>query len=158
MKHFLFLICLIPTLLFGQYRPAKVLAVHDGDSFRVQYEDGTKEWVRLEGVDCPEVISNHISKNQAFGLQAATFVRDWIKGDTLLVDSLTTDLYGRTIVSALTKDSVNISEYLVTNGYAWYLDKNYRTLQEQAKDSKLGLWGLPGRKLRPATFRQNNRY
>lgn len=148
-----------------------VKAVHDGDSYKVQYPNGEVEWVRLWGVDCPEVISNHIKKNQPYGVQAGNFVRSWLKGERVVMHSEveTDDPFGRRIVriqvdSALYSklDSVpgefmnDLSAYLVENGYAWYINASLKENQERAKQTKIGLWALPGRKLRPETWRKRN--
>lgn len=148
-----------------------VKAIHDGDSYKIQWKTGETEWVRLWGVDCPEVPSNHITKAQPYGVQAGNFVRSVLKGQWVVIDTTTKqdDPFLRRVVkikldSALYSriDSVpgeyvnDLSTYLVLNGYAWWLDKSLQDEMEIAKDSKIGLWSLPGRKLRPETWRKRN--
>ena len=70
---------------------ATVMAVHDGDSYKVKMDNGETKWIRLWGVDCPEVISNHINKNQPYGVQSVNTIRQLIKGKRVIVDSVTTD-------------------------------------------------------------------
>lgn len=164
---------LFPLSLFSQ-DTVLVKAVHDGDSYKIQWKTGEIEWVRLWGVDCPEVISNHITKAQPYGVQAGNFVRSWLKGERIVIDTFPDqdDPFGRRIVkiqidsSLYTKldnlDSIpgewinDLSTYLVENGYAWWLDPILRTNQDRAKQTKIGLWGLPGRKIRPSTWRKRN--
>ena len=161
--------CLVSSSLFSQQVTVK--AVHDGDSYKIQWQDGTNEWVRLWGVDAPEIRSNHITANQPFGVQAGNYVRSWLKGQVVTIDTTVgqDDPFGRRVVkiqidSALYSclDSVpgeylnDLSTYLVRNGYAWWFDKSLQDSQDFAKESKLGLWGLPGRKIRPETFRKRN--
>jgi endonuclease YncB( thermonuclease family) len=152
-----------------------VKAVHDGDSYKIQWKTGEIEWVRLWGVDCPEVLfPPHLTKAQPYGVQAGNFVRSWLKGERIVIDTFPDqdDPFQRRIVkvqidSALYSkldqlDSIpgewinDLSTYLVENGYAWWLDPILRTNQDRAKQTKIGLWGLPGRKVRPDTWRKRN--
>ena len=67
------------------------------------------------------------------------------------------------MVSKVWLDSIDLTSYLIKGGYAWAYPTRNKTVdtvlklyQEQSQQSKLGLWGLPGRKLRPDTFRKRN--
>ncbi len=143
----------------------KVLAVHDGDSYNVQRKSGN-QWIRLYGVDAPELRSNFITKSQPFGKQAGDLVRGMIKGLNIVIDSTDTDQYGRMVCKVyLSIDSLNYLDYsafLVESGLAWCVKAwmtpdEYKVLHEaqnNAKSSKLGLWALPGRKLLPSTWRK----
>lgn len=155
MRILILLFFLLPFLAQSQVR-VLVTAVHDGDSYFVKFPDGTREWIRLYGVDCPEVISNHITANQPYGVQTATAVRNLLKGNVFLIDTLNRDPYDRLVCRLMLNDSTELSEYLVTNGYAWSLVKQYEAMQKAAKQSKIGLWGLPGRQFKPATFRRRH--
>lgn len=150
------LVFLLLSLLGQSQVRVTVMAVHDGDSYNVKFEDGSKEWIRLYGVDCPEVISNHITKNQPYGVQTGDHVRSLLKGKQVTIDTLKRDPYDRLVSKVLLNDSTDLSTYLVRNGYAWSLVKAYDQIQKNAKQSKIGLWGLSGRKLKPATFRKKN--
>lgn len=153
MRILLFLLLLIPFFAQAQIK-VLVTAVHDGDSYFVRFPDGTREWIRLYGVDCPEVISNHITRNQPFGVQTANFVRGLLKGKEFIIDTLKRDPYDRLVCRVMLNDTTELSEYLVANGYAWSLVKQYDALQKAAKQTKINLWGLKGRQIKPATFRR----
>ena len=160
----------ITTVLSAQQ--VLVKAVHDGDSYKIQWEDGTQEWVRLWGCDAWEVIfPPHVTKNQPYGVQTANFVRSVLKGQTVTVDTTVgqDDPFGRRVVkvrldSALYSriDSVpgeyvnDLSTYLVLNGYAWWVDRTLQEPMNQAKDSKIGAWALSGRKVKPSTWRRKH--
>jgi len=143
---------------------ATVMAVHDGDSYKVKMDNGETKWIRLWGVDCPEVISNHINKNQPYGVQSANTIRQLIKGKRVIVDSVTTDIYDRDVCKVW-YDTINLTDYILLNGLGWWYNNSkvkpkvldyLKAYQTQAQDSKLGLWGLPGRKTRPDKWRKSN--
>jgi len=166
MKQLLFFLAFIGFFFTspGQ-KPAIVKAVHDGDSYRVEYLDGRKVWVRLWGTDCPEIISNHITADQDFGRAAGNLVREMIKGKTVMVDSVRTDLYGRTVARITLEGGQDLTQVVIFNGWGWWFNNSrissgeldiLKDLQRKAQESKSGLWALPGRKIRPGTFRSQN--
>lgn len=169
MKNYLFvLLSFLPFLSISQTtHPVLVKAVHDGDSYKVKFQD-TTFWIRIYGCDAPEVISNHVAKHQPYGLKASENVRQLIKGDTIYIDTLYRDMYDR-LVCKVYLDSLseqNLTDWLIKTGNAWWLDeptmskgtKSYlQALQQEATNIKVGLWSLSGRKLRPATWRSRNR-
>jgi endonuclease YncB( thermonuclease family) len=157
-----------PSLPPGRFI-GTIKSVHDGDTYGFTRDDGTKDRIRLAWVDCPELFSPpYVLKAQPFGVQTGNYVRELIGGKRLLVDSLSTDIYGRQIslvyVPMTDSTFLNLSALLVQNGYAWVVKKGtppdaYLTLrqaQKTARDSKLGLWALPGRKYTPAWWRKNH--
>lgn len=149
-------------------------AVHDGDSIKVQFEDGETCWVRLYGCDAPEVISNHVGATQTFGKEAGDILRNLVKGQKVEVHTLFLDQYKRMICNVfLIKEElgqdiqkIDLTKEMIARGCAWWLnesklDKNLlselKTLHEYAKGKLFGLWGVEGRKVRPSTFRSKNR-
>lgn len=167
MKNYLLvLISFLPLMAFSQI-PVQVKAVHDGDSYKVKLQD-TTFWIRIYGCDAPEVISNHVSKHQPYGLKAASNVRVLIKSDTIYIDTLFRDQYNR-LICKVYLDSLkldNLTDWLIKTGNAWWLGepnmssgtKSYlQALQQEAVNNKAGLWGLSGRKLRPSTWRSKYR-
>jgi len=162
-KNLVIILFLIPLTSFSQSFKTKVFAVHDGDSYKISLNDSTKVWIRLWGVDAPEVISNYVTKHQPYGLQSSQNLRNLIKGDSVWVDTLYRDQYKRLVCRVTLEDSTDLTEYVVSTGNAWWLNdgsmtkeylSNLKTLQDDAKDSQIGLWGLSGYKYRPSTWRQ----
>lgn len=170
-KQILITILITITTVLSAQDTVLVRAVHDGDSYKIQWKSGEIEWVRLWGVDCPEVISNHITKAQPYGVQTGNFVRHWLKGQYISIDTsvaqddpflrrvvkvrLDSALYSR--IDSVPGEYVNdFSTYLVLNGFAWWSDKSLQDEMEIAKQTKIGLWSLSGRKLRPETWRKRN--
>lgn len=166
MKYFitLLLIC-ASTLIIGQN--ATVMAVHDGDSFKVRFDDSAKTtvWIRLWGVDCPEVRSNYVTANQPYGVEVGDSMRLMLKGWRVTVDTLYRDLYGRP-VAKVNFQGKDITEYLISTGKGWYYSSKGMTpktreklkkMQADAQANKLGLWGLDGEKIKPSDFRKKNK-
>jgi micrococcal nuclease len=114
-----------------------VIGVKDGDTIEVYY-NGEAQTVRLLGVDCPE-------KKQAFGTRAKLFTSAMCFGKTVTVESNSKlDRYQR-ILGTVFVDSKNLNAELVKAGMAWHYkhysnDKNLSDLEEEAKQSKAGLW------------------
>lgn len=148
------------TVLLSTQEWVTVLAVHDGDSYKVKRANGQVLWIRLWGIDCPEVRSNWILADQDYGIETGNFVRDLIKGKLVLIDTLPgRDKYKR-LVARVQLDTIYMTQYLIQNGYGWVLKmqmtndqyKYLRNLQTEAEFLDKGLWGRAGRKIRPKTF------
>lgn len=146
-KLFVFLLLTLP--LYGQ--KAKVFAVHDGDSYKVLIEgDSVKKWIRLYGVDCPEVKSNLILNTQPYGRFVGDTIRKMIKGKYINLEYINTDKYNR-MVCKVTLDSVDLSKYIVANGFGWvavlfkepdtYIQE-LEKLQIEAKDKQYNIWSM----------------
>lgn len=164
MKFYYLIVALFLSLnLYSQN--AVVFAVHDGDSYRIRMDtSNTKIWVRLIGVDCPEVTSNLITKAQPYGRETGDSIRLLIKNKHVIVDSIATDVYKRMIVRMSlvdNSDTTDLTKYIVANGYGWASTKGLpveyatelRRLQSEAMEAKLGLWGLVEKAIPPYIWR-----
>jgi endonuclease YncB( thermonuclease family) len=163
---FLFFSIFLSLTSFSQRSNAVVLAVHDGDSYKVRFDSSERTmWIRLWGVDCPEVQSIYVTKNQPFGVAAGDSIRNMIKGQRVYVDTLERDFYRR-MVANVYYGEIDLTRYVIENGYGWYYNskgmtnderKALKSAQKYAKANKFGLWGLDGEIVNPATFRKNNK-
>ncbi|MHC1728592.1 MAG: thermonuclease family protein [Syntrophobacteraceae bacterium] len=134
------LIVFIPT--FAWAWQGRVVSVADGDTITVLHE-GKGEKVRLYGVDTPE-------KRQDFGQKAKQFTSDQVFGRIVEVMPIDTDRYGRT-VGIVFFGGQCLNRNLVEAGLAWVYERYcrkkecsaWRTSQEKARASKLGLWSIP---------------
>jgi micrococcal nuclease len=122
-----------------------VTRVHDGDSY---YLKGMRDFVRIAGIDAPEIFWTNGTKDQAFGRAAGDSVRLALKGKSITYDFLGMDQYGRPLVSIFVNGQ-DFAEYMLLRGLAWaygtrklpsVVNKRYRDAQEQAKKAKVGLW------------------
>ena len=75
------------------------------------------------------------------------------------------DVFNRMICKVYI-DGADVTEIMVEAGQAWWLSEpkmsietkaKIRALHESAKASKKGFWSVPGRKVRPTTWRKDHR-
>ncbi len=103
------------ALLTGQLLAAdftgRVVGVSDGDTITVLHK-GKGERIRLHGIDCPE-------KRQAFGNRAKQFTSKLVFGNTVTVQVMDRDRYGRTVGVVLLPDGRSLNHELVRAGLAW---------------------------------------
>lgn len=121
MKHLLtiaLLFLLSSANICEEYR-ATVLSVYDGDTITCNIDIGFDlyklEKVRLSGIDAPEVRGSE----RLEGLKSRDALRELTLGKQLRLVNEGTGKYGRTIAT-LYLDTINISDWMVQNGYAEY--------------------------------------
>lgn len=166
MKHVItFMLFFTNSVIFGQsISNARVFAVHDGDSYKVRVEgSASKIWVRLWGVDCPEVTSNYIPVAQPYGKAIGDSLRVLLKGKTVQIDSIGLDIHNRQVVKVFL-DSISITDYILSKGWGWYTpDYNNMTdeeveylkvIHDDAKTKRIGLWSDSKDPIRPSTWRR----
>ena len=111
--------------------------VTDGDSIRVQTEDGAKVSVRLYGIDAPE-------RDQPFGSEASLHLRRLVRGRTVRVVCRNRDTYGRLVATVLL-GKMDVSLKMLSDGCAWhysYYDATpaYAEAERHARAEGRGLW------------------
>ena len=128
----------------------KVITVIDGDTLRLS----PKEEVRLIGVDTPE--TKHPKKSVGcFGPQASEFAKRMVEGKTvrLELDQANVrlghkDIYRRrTLGYIYLEDGTLLNAEIIRQGYGRVYTKSrfrylneFRALERQARENKLGLW------------------
>jgi micrococcal nuclease len=140
---------------------AEILRVIDGDTLMVRLE-GTKDRVRLIGVDTPEVFhSKKLARDarasardrkviQALGREASRFVRSLAKpGDSIRLeyDREKRDRYGRLLAYVYLSDGTFLNAEIIRRGYGQaytrfpfkYLEE-FRALEREACEKRRGLW------------------
>lgn len=121
----------------------EVVKVLDGDTVIIQ--DGEDKFkVRLAHIDAPE-------KDQECGDHAKMTLSILIDSKFVYVEFHQIDMYGRIIGTIYLRKVLgiyigNINKAMVQNGAAWWYeefsnDSEYATLQAEAKQNKLGVWG-----------------
>lgn len=128
----------------------KVIKVVDGDTITVLAPN--KDWikVRLEGIDAPE-------KSQEFGEASRLALSALVAGKIVDVFSTGKDRYGRTL-GWVEVDGIDVNRRMVADGWAWQFTKyNSETklaqLQQDAKQSRKGLWKAPNEPMPPWEYR-----
>jgi len=107
---------------------------------------------RLALIDAPE-------KEQAYGLEAAAFLRGLVADTEITITEHGQEHYDR-IIGEASINGINIAEIMIENGFAWpYMVPSAETenkliqLQNKAKEAGLGLWNDPD-PIRPSLYRQ----
>lgn len=122
-----------------------VTRVHDGDSY---YLKGMADFVRIAGVDAPEIYWGPGTKDQEFGRAIGDSVRLALKGKNVTYAFLGMDELKRPLVIVYV-DGKDFAETLLSKGWAWSygtkklptaVNKRYKSLMNEAKKKKLGLW------------------
>ena len=116
----------------------KVVAITDGDTFKLLTKDSTLIKVRLANIDCPE-------RKQPFSKIAKQFVSDAIFSKTVTIYVLKKDRYRRSIGNVIYDDSLSLCHELVKHGLAWHYrkyskDSLLQALEDDARKKKIGLW------------------
>lgn len=139
-------------------RKVRVTAVHDGDSIKVDdLGAGLRYWIRVEGIDAPEVYAPGFSIEQNSGPEAGQFLRDLVKGKDIEIVEVGRDGWGRRLCTVWFEGQ-ELGDVMVKRGWAWSWPgsisyNRLRRLQGEAKRKGIGLWAFPGA-VRPATWRK----
>lgn len=143
-----------PKLKKGAAYHGKAIKITDGDTLtllliKTQYK------IRLAQIDTPE-------KRQPYGNKAKQALSDMVLGKHIKVKIETIDRYGR-YVADIYIDGKHINTELVRVGAAWVYkkyvkDKRLFDIEQQAREDKVGLWGLPeADRVPPWKWRKVNR-
>lgn len=116
----------------------KVIAITDGDTFKLLTQDSIQVKVRVANIDCPE-------RKQPFYQKSKQFTSDAIFNKIVVLNVLKTDRYRRLIAKVYYDESLELGKELVKNGYAWHYvkysnDESLQELEDTAKANKLGLF------------------
>lgn len=116
----------------------KVVSIADGDTFTLLTVQKQQIKIRLYGIDCPE-------KTQDFGKVAKQKLAELIFGKQIRTVKKDIDRYGRTVAIAYDEQGRCINEEMLAAGLAWHYSKYdnnpaWSTLEENAKNNRLGLW------------------
>ena len=102
---------------------AKVVKVNDGDTFTIDHLSGMMNRrtniIRLARIDAPELKGKDFVK----GIISRDALRSLILGKQIKFHIVTMGKYHRIIGEVYVDDTINVSDWMVRNGYAVY--KNY---------------------------------
>ena len=119
----------------------RVISISDGDTIVVMTEKGSREKVRLYGIDCPE-------SGQRFGKEATAFASSLALWEEVELVEIDRDQYGRSVSVVMLADGRSLNEALLAEGLAMVYDKycktprcvEYRRLEAFARAGKKGIW------------------
>ena len=130
-----------PSVASSRAFDARVVAIADGDTLTVlRGKEQVK--VRLYGIDAPE-------KGQDFGNRARERLGDLAQGETVRVDPVETDRYGRMVARIILPGGESLNRAMVRDGFAWWYrkyapgDVALRDAEAEARKAKIGLWSQP---------------
>ena len=118
----------------------RVVAIADGDTFKLLSAGNQQIKIRLAEIDTPE-------SRQSYGNKAKQELSNLIFGKTVTVTTVDTDRYGRT-VGRVFVDNMDVNAEMIQRGAAWVYrqyakDQSLFQLEAEAKQKKRGLWNLP---------------
>ena len=121
----------------------KVIRVTDGDTITILDATNTKNKIRLYGIDAPE-------KAQDFGNKSREKLASLVAGKNIAVTVMDIDRYGRN-VGRINVEGKEVAEEMIKAGMVWLYTayckipecKQWKELETQAKNDKIGLWSNP---------------
>ena len=124
----------------------RVVGVSDGDTLTLLTDQKVSIRIRLAEIDAPE-------KRQPYGFKAKDALSEICFGKTLTAHYVDTDRYGRT-VAHLNLDGLDVNAEMIRRGAAWVYrkyatDQSLYAIEEEARRTQRGLWGLPERERQP---------
>lgn len=131
-----------------------VIKVADGDSFTCRMKSGKKQFIRMSGIDAPEI-------TQAYGKNARNALKTALLGKKVRLENISQDRYGRTLATVyLGNKDQNLQ--MVKQGNAWVYrryNKNLHYIQaeEIAREQRLGLW-QKNNPVYPEDYRHTNKH
>ena len=134
----------------------EVLNIYDGDTMTLQCPgQSEKTKVRMYCIDTPEM------KQKPWGTQARDHLRAIAEGKMVQLVEVNKDRYGR-VVGEVYSDDINLNIAQVKAGYAAvykaYCKKpEYNSVENEAKQAKLGIWSQPGIQQTPWEWRKQQR-
>lgn len=118
----------------------KVVGIADGDTITVLRDGHDQVKIRLYGIDAPE-------SGQPFGKASTQNLSFMVHGQSVQVEVMDTDRYGRTVARIFVDgDDVNAAQ--LRSGYAWlhrqyckdWVCGEWVRLEAEARSSGAGLW------------------
>lgn len=128
----------------------KVVNVVDGDTIDVEKNGETKR-VRLLGINTPESVDPRRAV-ECFGQEASEYTKDEINGAAVSIETDPSqdmyDKYGRLLAYVYNENAEMLNRKLLANGYAYEYtynvpykyQKEFKSLEEFARNQKRGLW------------------
>ncbi len=156
----------IRRILPGEEIEFTVKHMPDADTAALGTRQSVYDYIRLAGLDAPEVSHGRTKPGQPYGVEAGERASQLIaaEGMKVLVKVEDVDPYGRLVgwVRLRSRGGVSLNELLVEEGWAWWYERYYPDLselgrkQERARAARLGLWADPN-PVPPWDFRRGQR-
>ena len=114
-----------------------MIGVVDADTLDVLDESKKTHRIRIHGIDSPE-------RGQPFAKKARSAMSALVAGQTVTVENLGDDRYGR-MIARITAGDRDVGEAMIAGGWAWHYVKYddsevYAAAERQAREARAGLW------------------
>lgn len=152
MKTFQFFLAagLIICALFLLISPARadfsgtVVSITDGDTLKVETEDGEVIKIRLWGIDCPEFSKDGSKTSQPYGKEAYEFTTDLALNHKVQIIEHGTS-YERIVGEVILEDGTFLNKEILKSGFAWWYhnyckELEWAQLEAEARINGTGLW------------------
>ncbi len=147
-KVLAFLLCI--GLCFAQIHRrdnGTIIAVYDGDTVKVRFDDGPDRRVRLIGIDTPEITDESSEKQlEALLAKRFTFHHLFRKPVELTYEPEQEDKYGRLLAYVWIGDRL-FNEFILKQGFArvylkfpYTMNKKFIQAQKEARELGRGFW------------------
>jgi len=118
----------------------KVVGIADGDTITVLRDGRDQVKIRLYGIDAPE-------SGQPFGKASKQNLSSMVYGESVQVEVMDTDRYGRTVARIFVEEE-DVNGAQLRAGYAWLYRQYCKSwvcgewvgLETEARSSQVGLW------------------
>jgi len=126
----------------------RVVGISDGDTFNILV-NGRQQRVRMASIDAPEIGRDRERPGQPHSQASRDALAKLIAGRTLTLDCHERDRYERNVCDVPLEGSMTANQRQVASGMAWanmegrgkfMRDRALPSLQERARDARLGLW------------------
>jgi endonuclease YncB( thermonuclease family) len=122
----------------NEFVGGNVVRVMDGDTYELLLEDKTTVRVRMKGIDAPE-------SGMPFSSKATEYLRELTRGQTIRLEVVNIDQYGRTIGYSWLPDGRELSREMIRAGLAWHYKQfnsnaKLAALEIEAREARRGLW------------------
>lgn len=129
----------------------KVIKVIDGDTIQVENASGTRETVRLIGINTPETVDPR-RKVQCFGKEASLRAKELLQDQEVYMHGDPTqterDRYGRLLAYVYFSDGKFFNKIMIEEGFAYEytyskpyeFQKDFKLAEALAREEGRGLW------------------
>ena len=156
----------IRRILPGEEIRVTVKHMPDADTAALGTRQPVYDYIRLAGLDAPEVSHGRSKPGQPYGPEAGARASELVaaEGMKIVVNVEDVDPYGRLVGWVLlpSRGNASLNEMLIEEGWAWWYERYYPDLvhlgrkQARARAARLGLWADPD-PVPPWDFRRSQR-
>lgn len=155
----------VRRVLPGEKAEFTVSHMPDADTAALGTRKGVYDYIRLAGIDAPEVSRSRAKPGQPYSVEAGARATALVEaeGKTLQVEIEDVDPYGRIVGWVKLKSrGATLNEVLLEEGFAWWYERYYPHMpelgvkQKKAKEARRGLWADPN-PVAPWDYRRGQR-